>query len=1032
MQQQLNEAITPSELQFPKIEAIINFLLSQMTPYVQTNFASKEARLVTADNVIEVIEKLCLDNRALEATTPATPAAPAPQELFGKIVNVLSITATTLASTATTLGRAVGSPIAPAFIDPNQPFHRLQHLEYFACKAKQLRKLIADLRSFKFDSKLFNDTCDKLIEELTEFFEALRELRKTPDRVSLHLSCNGTHFNVTGMAGIIGGTSLGTSVAHILDNYKLSKITPEILKQKRPLRSHSHTSDEIENNQRRIRELELEVERLRTEDTVKAREVAKANDALSKALRSQEAIRIIALERDKDAATLQQLELQLNQALKNVPNPQEQARITREIVILREKISSQDRELDRLKQEMQSQKHSEEQQRNLLKLKLEAQNLANNKLASELAQAKADQLARESELKLNRAAQLTEEKAATQERDKLAFKLQTLAVELKNAQSNAADPQEKDRISHAINELNGQLAAKNSELAKFTQQLQQRESEAKQLAKHIQQLTDQQRQALEAHDQLAQALAQANAREMTLKQSYEEMQQTHQRQLAEAKARETAQQREKTQMLLQFKKEIEERKAMLVAQEQQTNEMQQALLREQKNHQASAEAQELRTQKMQSDHQRELEKTREMQTQELEKIRAIQLAQEQELTAAREQQLTQARELREANEAKLALEQKGEIVNQHDDKGFNLLHTAIKLNNPKSVAAVLTMSANANIKSRDGRSPLCLALVHDDGTGMSLKKEKDLNADTINIVGQLLKHNAIVNEPVTPLNRNFVHFLIFTSKKLLKLEDPQLRSSPNLELIKLFLLHGCDVNSCDPRCGKDIGTFIARKDLNVTQQKARDILLTFRNYCVSELSTTINWRHEFLDRYQKLSDRKEESETANKHMIKIRPFFERYSFIFDLFVMTNDREKNIAKAKELVKMVSAQQMSEDIDKLGAHLIESQGWLNKQPKSQARAIDTIFILDSPELARENQLFLQTIVQNLIKCIQKAEVMHKPRWFEKQGEYVSESCILTPLEAKVIEINLPQALEMFKENLEKKRIYEEKQAASIVKK
>lgn len=391
-----------------------------------------------------------------------------------------------------------------------------------------------------------------------------------------------------------------------------------------------------------------------------------------------------------------------------------------------------------------------------------------------------------------------------------------------------------------------------------------------------------------------------------------------------------------------------------------------------------------------------------------------------ELRAARENQLNQERKDREDEQSKLAFKQMKDGVNAYDNMGFNTLHRAIKANDPVQVANALRSGANANIKTSKGLSPLCLALIYDDNKCQSLSTTID--ESTVNIVGQLLRNKAVPNEFITALNRNFIHFLLFKSYNLSAIEDPQLRSEPKCELIKLFLLHGCAFDGGNPRCGSDIGKYIDNKKLTLKQERAKEILVTFKRFSVAELSTLLDWQYETLERYQTLASR-QDSETAIKHMIVIKPLYERYSFIFDLFLSPHKRNEAIEQATTLIKMLSAERMAADIDRLQALGRESQSWLNKQPKQQPRGIDSFFVVDSAAVARENQLYLQTIIQNLIKCIEKAMRMHEPRWVE--GKNDRQLCILTPLEIEVIDLNFQQAHQIFSEHLEKKRVHEQKQ-------
>jgi hypothetical protein len=348
-------------------------------------------------------------------------------------------------------------------------------------------------------------------------------------------------------------------------------------------------------------------------------------------------------------------------------------------------------------------------------------------------------------------------------------------------------------------------------------------------------------------------------------------------------------------------------------------------------------------------------------------------------------------------------------LHKPDADGYNSLHQSIKENKKSIVAVALDAGVDANIPTGDERSPLSLALLDKNG---NLKDP--IKPETVEIVELLLQHGANPNEcsPEDKGNRSFVHLLLFNKAR--NVAGYKLKESPNRKLIELFFVHGCSLGAGD----SEAITSLASNDAD--QSQVAKLLRTVKFYSVGSLRDLIESQFELVTQYAALKSRNLRSLSAQSELSSgvIDRLYDRYHLVFEFFL--TPREESRKHITGIIEKIGKEQMNSDLDAL-QKIMEVMDQKIKDLRLQKINVEPI---EDQELTFSN---IKAITFNLMKCILKVQKMHTVRYQDDPAQTLA----LTPLEARLIHINLDEAKEEFKKdqeaNMKGKRKEQEKQAA-----
>ncbi len=348
-----------------------------------------------------------------------------------------------------------------------------------------------------------------------------------------------------------------------------------------------------------------------------------------------------------------------------------------------------------------------------------------------------------------------------------------------------------------------------------------------------------------------------------------------------------------------------------------------------------------------------------------------------------------------------------------DHTGLNSLHHAIIANNDKIACDLLNAGADANIMTKDKRSPLILALLDDtDSLRKHINEDTDLTAKekTLAIVKCLLTNGANVNEISPNEQRSFVHICIFGRKKLSNRLRYKFRSSPNLELLELFLMHGCNLEA-GGETSHDITSLLADKQ---NQSEVAKMLRTFHLFSASHLFDLMQSQYILDIEFANLLERSRKNETpslsARLELPKMEVFYQRYRCVFQLFL----DEKSRIQAVESISLIRKDTRDADAKTLEAlipTMHEKVAALRKNSPPQVTThIGRLLKEELPKEECKTYASVCTIAMNIMKCIERINTMYTPRYQKNP----TEICAITDLEARVIQKNLAAAKIKFTES------------------
>jgi len=324
------------------------------------------------------------------------------------------------------------------------------------------------------------------------------------------------------------------------------------------------------------------------------------------------------------------------------------------------------------------------------------------------------------------------------------------------------------------------------------------------------------------------------------------------------------------------------------------------------------------------------------------------------------------------------------------DDGLNALHSAILKGDLARVKVLLEAGVNANITTKKLLSPLSLTLLDTKG---DLKSE--LTATTFGILALLLEHSADPNKFIQD-QRTFLHLLAFRKNK----QAYVLRTKPNLACIESLLLHGARLDIGEV-VSENFTQLISDKD---NQSPLAKLLRTFNIYSRAQLVELYKSEHALRTSFESLTARSANSVSAVAQLAAIKPYFDRYHCVFELFL--DSTYANRLRCADEIGLISKERRASDFTSLSKCIMTMQEKVTALKKpSTAKQFESV----EEETATYSAISL--MAQSLLKCIEKIDNMHTVRYQPSETQFWA----LTPLENVLIDKNLKEAKVKFAEDL-----------------